>query len=198
MDHAEAEARLLDAAEGLFYERGIQAVGMDQVRTASGVSLKRLYQLFPAKSALVRACLDRRDRRWRTRLATAVEEHPEGTERLLAVYDWLYEWFTEPDFRGCAFINAYGELGAVDPAVAEAVRAHKRAFHDYVAALVASSGHPEPLVGPLVLLAEGAMTTAAISGSPDAAREARRGAARLLAASVVGERTRAEEGQPAE
>ncbi|UFQ19478.1 MULTISPECIES: TetR/AcrR family transcriptional regulator [Streptomyces] len=183
MDHAEAEARLLDAAEELFYARGVQAVGMDQVRAASGVSLKRLYQVFPSKSELVRACLDRRDRRWRARLAAHVEACPVGRERVLAVYDWLYEWFTEPDFRGCAFINAYGELGAVDPAVAAAVRAHKSAFHDYLAGLVAAAGGPERVVAPLVLLAEGAMTAAAISGSPEPARQARLGADQLLAAS---------------
>ncbi|MFK4070168.1 TetR/AcrR family transcriptional regulator [Streptomyces sp. NPDC029674] len=182
MDNAEAEARLLDVAQRLFYERGIQAVGMDEVRTASGVSLKRLYQVFPSKSELVRACLDRRDRSWRTRLAASVEDRPEGADRVLAVYDWLYEWFTEPDFRGCAFINAYGELGAVDPVVADTVRAHKEAFEDYVAGLVADAGVPESAVGPLVLLAEGAMTAAAISGSPEPARQARDGAARLLAA----------------
>ncbi|THC41546.1 TetR/AcrR family transcriptional regulator [Streptomyces sp. A1499] len=184
MDHAEAETRLLDAAEGLFYERGVQAVGMDQVRAASGLSLKRLYRLFPAKSELVKACLDRRDRRWRARLAAAVGERPEGDERVLAVYDWLHAWFTEPDFRGCAFVNAYGELGAVAPAVADAVRAHKRAFRAYMAELVTAAGHPEALTGPLVLLAEGAMTAAAISGSPEAAREARRGAERLLGAAA--------------
>ncbi|MEV5976438.1 TetR/AcrR family transcriptional regulator [Streptomyces sp. NPDC052114] len=183
MDHAEAEVRLLDAAEALFYERGIQAVGMDQVRTASGVSLKRLYQVFPAKSELVRACLERRDRRWRERLAAYVDGQEGGEERVLAVYDWLYEWFTEPDFRGCAFINSFGELGALDPAVADVVRAHKSAFGAYLASLVADAGAPEAAVGPLVLLAEGAMTSAAISGSPEPARQARDGAARLLAAS---------------
>ncbi|GGV29271.1 TetR family transcriptional regulator [Streptomyces longisporoflavus] len=181
MDRAEAEARLLDAAEALFYERGIQAVGMDQVRAASGVSLKRLYQLYPSKSELVLACLERRDRRWRARLAEYAQSRPDGVERVLAVYDWLYEWFSEPDFRGCAFINSFGELGAVDPAVADAVRAHKGAFHDYMAGLVAAAGHSGQTVGTLVLLAEGAMTTAAISGSPEAARQARLGAAQLLA-----------------
>ncbi|MGB8941440.1 MAG: TetR/AcrR family transcriptional regulator [Streptomyces sp.] len=182
MDRAEAEVRLLDAAEELFYERGIQAVGMDQVRAASGVSLKRLYQLYPSKSALVVACLERRDLRWRTRLAEHVEGEPGGPERVLAVYDWLYEWFSEPDFRGCAFINSYGELGAVEPAVADTVRAHKGAFHDYMAGLVAAAGESGQTVGPLVLLAEGAMTAAAISGSPEPARQARQGAAQLLAA----------------
>lgn len=182
MDRAEAEVRLLDAAEQLFYERGIQAVGMDQVRAASGVSLKRLYQLYPSKSELVIACLERRDLRWRTRLAAYVDSGQGGPERVLAVYDWLYEWFSEPDFRGCAFINSFGELGAVEPAVADTVRAHKGAFHAYMAGLVAAAGESGQTVGPLVLLAEGAMTAAAISGSPEPARQARQGAAQLLAA----------------
>ncbi|QEU90095.1 TetR/AcrR family transcriptional regulator [Streptomyces kanamyceticus] len=182
MQHAEAETRLLDAAERLFYERGIQAVGMDQVRTASGVSLKRLYQVFPSKSELVRACLERRDRRWREHLAAYVDGTEDAEGRVLAVYDWLYAWFAEPDFRGCAFINSFGELGAVDPAVADTVRAHKAAFREYLAALVAAAGGPARAVGPLVLLAEGAMTTAAITGSPEAARQARLGAVQLLSA----------------
>ncbi|MDI5907056.1 TetR family transcriptional regulator, partial [Streptomyces sp. 12257] len=46
MDSAVARERALDAAEELFYGRGIQSVGMDDIRGASGVSLKRLYQLF--------------------------------------------------------------------------------------------------------------------------------------------------------
>ena len=41
--------QVVEAADRLFYEHGIRAVGMAQIRDASGVSLKRLYQLFPAK-----------------------------------------------------------------------------------------------------------------------------------------------------
>ena len=50
MDPQTAKARVLDAAEELFYGRGVQDVGMDEIRSASGVSLKRLYRLFPAKT----------------------------------------------------------------------------------------------------------------------------------------------------
>ena len=64
MDSATAREQALDAAEKLFYGRGIQSVGMDDIRGASGVSLKRLYQLFPAKEQLVEAYLERRDVRW--------------------------------------------------------------------------------------------------------------------------------------
>ncbi|MER7792563.1 TetR/AcrR family transcriptional regulator [Streptomyces sp. NPDC097640] len=180
VDLEATKERVLDAAEELYYGRGVQAVGMDAVRTASGVSLKRLYQLYPSKSALVEAYLRRRDARLLDGLARYVEAVPGPPEkRLSAVFDWLYEWFGEPDYRGCAFINSYGELGATTPEVAAAARAHKEAFRQYVAGLVATAGLPAPLAAHLALLAEGAITTAAISGSPEPAREARE-AARVL------------------
>ncbi|MEU5313054.1 TetR/AcrR family transcriptional regulator [Streptomyces sp. NPDC021562] len=182
MDSAVAREQALDAAERLFYARGVQSVGMDDVRGASGVSLKRLYQLFPAKEELVVACLERRDVRWRQRLAAHVERQGDARERLLAVFDWLETWFGEADFRGCAWINAYGELGATSERVAARVRDHKQAFRDYLTGLVADAGLDAALTGPLFLLAEGAMVTAGITGSTAPAAEARAAAAELLRA----------------
>ncbi|MFF4285896.1 TetR/AcrR family transcriptional regulator [Streptomyces sp. NPDC001633] len=144
----EARARILDAAEELFYGRGVQAVGMDELRAAAGVSLKRLYQCFPAKQDLVEAYLRRRDARWRAALAEYVDAHGEGPEgRVLAVFDRLAEWFAEPDFRGCAFLNSFGELGATSEEVARAAREHKQALVSYLGGLVSdlSSDLPSDL-----------------------------------------------------
>ncbi|MFC8427837.1 TetR/AcrR family transcriptional regulator [Streptomyces sp. NPDC057253] len=179
MDSAVARERVLDAAEELFYGRGIQSVGMDDIRGTSGVSLKRLYQLFPAKEQLVEAYLERRDGRWRGRLAQFVERRADPDARILAVFEWLERWFGEEGFRGCAWINSYGELGATSDRVAHQVRAHKRAFGDYLDALVADAGRPAELAAPLFLLAEGAMVTAGITRSTQPAVQARE-AARLL------------------
>jgi AcrR family transcriptional regulator len=180
-----ARARLLDAAEALFYERGVQAVGIDDVRTAAGVSLKRLYQLFPSKDRLVVEFLERRDARWRGRLADSVAARARAgadpAERILAVFDWLGEWFAEPGFRGCAWINSYGELGGTSPDVARLAREHKSAFRLYLAALVADAALPPDLTDGLLLLAEGAMVTAGIFNTPDPARFARRAAEKLIA-----------------
>ncbi|MFI6018114.1 TetR/AcrR family transcriptional regulator [Streptomyces sp. NPDC051287] len=180
MDSAVAREQALDAAERLFYGRGVQSVGMDDIRGASGVSLKRLYQLFPAKEQLVVAYLERRDVRWRQRLAAHVERQPDPRQRLLAVFDWLAVWFGEADFRGCAWINAYGELGATSERVAAQVRGHKQAFRDGLARLVADAGLDPALTGPLFLLAEGAMVTAGITGSTEPATVAREAARTLL------------------
>lgn len=182
MDIEVARERALDAAETLFYGRGVQCVGMDDIRAASGLSLRRLYQLFPAKEQLVAAYLERRDVRWRGRLARYTGRYAEPRRRILAVFDWLERWFGEPDFRGCAWINAHGELGALSPLVAERVRAHKRAFGRFLDELVAGAGLPAPLGGQLFLLAEGAMVTAGITGSAEPAARAREAARALLAA----------------
>ncbi|WP_030377723.1 MULTISPECIES: TetR/AcrR family transcriptional regulator [unclassified Streptomyces] len=169
---------LLDAAEALFYERGIQAVGMDAVRAAAGIPLKRIYGLFATKEELVVAVLRRRDRRWRASLTEYVERHEDPRERLLSVFDWLERWFAEPGFRGCAWINAYGELGTASPAVLAEVRAHKRAFHEQITAWVDAAA--DVPAEPVCLMAEGAIVTAAITGDTKAARPAREAARTLL------------------
>ncbi|GAA2722956.1 TetR/AcrR family transcriptional regulator [Cellulomonas aerilata] len=176
--------RIVAAADALFYGRGIQAVGMDEVRAAAGVSLKRLYTQFPGKEQLVLAVLDARHRQWQDGLTAAAAGIAAPRDRLLAVYDFLERWFTDDTFRGCGFINAFGELGATSPGVAQAARAHKESFQVYVAALAEEAGGDADLAAQLVLLAEGAQTTAAISGRPDAARQARRAAQVLVEAAL--------------
>ena len=175
---------VIQAAARLFYTRGIQAVGMDEVRSTSGISLKKLYSLFPSKDALLIAVLHHRTAEWDAGIAEAAgrEHTPRG--KLLAIYDFLNQWFRQDDFRGCAFINSFGELGAVSPEVASVAREQKARFQRYVATLVSDAGGPASLAPQLAILAEGAQTTAAISGTPDAAAHARAAAAVLIDAAL--------------
>ena len=185
MNDDTARDDILDAADRLYYARGIQAVGMDELRTESGVSLKKLYALFPSKEAIVAQVLRRRNAAWTSGIVALADRHPDPRGKLLAIYDFLAEWFAEDDFRGCAFINSFGELGASAPSVAEAARAHKSSFQRYVAGLVRDAGAPPSLAPQLVLLAEGAQTTAAILQSPEAATDARAAAAVLIDAALA-------------
>jgi len=176
VEQDEARTRLLDAAEELFYARGVQAVGMDEVRSRSGVSLKRLYQCFPSKDALVEEYLRRRDRRWRAELADHVAHRAApGRESVLAVFDWLGRWFAEPAFRGCAFANSFGEFGDSAPAVAAVAREHLEALRRYLRTLADALPveSPSVLAEQLLVLVQGATTTAAITGRPDSAAHAR-------------------------
>lgn len=183
MDIEEATRRLLDAAEAEFYEHGVQAVGMDTIRARSAVSLKRLYQCFPSKEHLVEAYLLRRDERWRRSLADHVAASAATPAQApLAVFDWLYDWFAQPGFRGCAFGNAFGELGADSPRIAAAARRHKDAVRAYLRQLSERTGAADAdlLAEQLLTLVEGAIVVAAMSGDPSVARSSRSTAQALL------------------
>ena len=171
---------MLDAAGDLFYARGVHAVGMDDIRDASGVSLKRLYQLFPNKERLVTAYLQRRDIWWTNQLAEHVARVDTPRERPLAVFDWMDAWFHEPDYRGCAWINCFGELGATSGPVAEEARTHKEGFRQFLRGLAVDAGLSADVGDHLLLLAEGAIVTSALTGDLAAARKARAAAEKLV------------------
>ena len=185
MDDQAARELALGTADRLIYERGIRAVGMDDIRDASGLSLKRLYRLFPTKEQLAESALRQREATFAASLAAGVEAVTAPRERLLAVFDYLRAWFDEPDFRGCPFINAWGEAGAGGGCVAEAVADQKGALRAYFHRLVAAvDGLPPALADQLFILANGAIVAAATLDWPEAAAEARAAAATLLGAQL--------------
>ncbi|WP_460798268.1 TetR/AcrR family transcriptional regulator [Microbacterium sp. GXF0217] len=185
MDESEARERILAAAEERYYRKGYAAVGMDELRAAAGVSLRRLYALYPSKDQIVSAVLERKHAQWDAALAGAVATAgADPRDRLLAVYGYLEDWFCTDGFRGCAFINAFGELGGTHPEVARIVREHKASFQRSMAELVEDAGGTTALAAQLSILAEGAQSTAAISGDPQAAVQARDAAEVLISAAL--------------
>ncbi len=50
-------ARIVDAAAGLMFERGVAGTSTEEVRRAAGVSSSQLYHYFDGKQALVRAVI---------------------------------------------------------------------------------------------------------------------------------------------
>ncbi|GAA1978972.1 TetR/AcrR family transcriptional regulator [Isoptericola halotolerans] len=179
-DERTPRERVVEAADELFYARGVQAVGMDAVREAAGVPLKRIYAMFGSKEDLLVTVLQQRRETWDAGLAAAGDRATTPREQILAIFDFLDDWFHEPTFRGCAFINTFGEVGPASAPAADVVREQKQAFRDHVARLVAEAGAPARLAPQIAILAEGAQTTAAISGDTSTARHARAAAETLL------------------
>ncbi|MFC0459350.1 TetR/AcrR family transcriptional regulator [Arthrobacter liuii] len=184
-EDAVMRATIIETVSPLFYARGFTAVGMDELRAVTGVSLKRLYRLFPSKEDIVEEVLLSWRGTWEANLRAQVESTQVPRERLLAVFDFLAGWFTSEGFRGCAFINSFGELGGISGRIPAIVRAQKKEFQEYLARVATASGAPETLAPQLAILAEGAVTTAAIAGSAESARQARAAAEILVDAALA-------------
>lgn len=180
-----ARRRLLDAADDLFYANGINATGVDALIAAADVARMTFYRHFRGKDDLVAAYLRARDARWQATLddvIAAAGDDPRA--QLLAFFDALEIWHTDPRFRGCSFANAAAELADTDHPVRAVITAHKQAQRDRMRRISHTTSHPEPdrLVDELTLLLEGANATQAVGAVTDAARKARHTAHILLSA----------------
>ena len=181
--HTPAGERILESASALFYDRGIRAVGVDLIAEEAGTTKKTLYDRFGSKDELVAAYLSRRAARWVDFLTDHLERHApdDGQQRVLAVVDALEEWLSRQD-RGCAFVNAYAEIGGTDHPGNEVIREDKRFMRALFVRLVDEAGVPEPdlLGAQLHLLYEGAIVVRTAGGMDEAYDEARAAMTRLL------------------
>lgn len=116
---ASARERILGTAYDLFTQRGVRAVGTDEVVERAGVAKATLYRHFPSKNDLVLAVLERREQLWTLGLVETQSRLRGNTpeEQLLAIFDVFHDWFANRDgFEGCSFINVLLEMGADHPA----------------------------------------------------------------------------------
>src|ERR1700704_5816535 len=104
-----ARERLLAAANELFYAEGVQTVGIDRIIEHAGVAKASLYNSFRSKEDLVGAYLRLQHDDTTERLTQAIKQHHDPRERLLAVFASQAELVTEPNFNGCAIVNATTE-----------------------------------------------------------------------------------------
>jgi AcrR family transcriptional regulator len=169
-----ARERLLAAADKLFYEEGINTVGIDRVIEEADVAKATLYTCFGSKEALIVAYLQRRLERRQERTRDALAQIDEPRDRLVAVFDVLDGFIHEPGFNGCAFINATAEAQA-GSAIELAVRAARVWMLALLTDLARDAGaeQPEELARQLALLYDGAIVSAHMDADLDAARSAK-------------------------
>lgn len=160
----DVRARILDAAERLFYERGITATGVDALAEAANVSKRTLYNHFGSKEGVVTAYLQRREASWQRRVAAALEGAETPTERILAYVRSYSDYIGDNDFRGCAFINASAELSDESHPGVAVIRQSIDNIEHGVAEILANVGvdAPEELAEQILVVLEGAMSVAGI------------------------------------
>ena len=190
---ATARDRLLETASVLFYARGDRRDrGRYFGRGGGGVQADAV-RAFWVQEGLVATVLKRRH----TASVASLQEWVSSSaldvrERLLAVFDWLGEFYLTEGMRGCAFLNAAAERPDPHGPGRRAARRHKRWTRDYPADLARQIGLecPQRLGSQLLLLVDGASSRMVVDGDPRvagvAAAQACQVAALLIDSASVG------------
>jgi AcrR family transcriptional regulator len=173
-DRRPARERLLAAADELFYEEGVNLVGIDRVIERAGVAKASLYDCFGSKEELIRSYLQQRHEARLLRLRERLARCATPRERILAIFDSMAEVAAKADFRGCAFARASAEArpGSSVKTMCNESRAWNLAlFADL--AKEAGAADPDRVAQQLRLLYDGASVSAHVdtnSSAPAAAR----------------------------
>lgn len=167
LDPAATRARIQRTAEEAFYSRGVNAVGIADLAAAANASKLSIYRHFGSKTGLVRAIARDRSRRAIAWLRDGTAGYAPGLPRITAIFALLGEWFTDEGFAGCGVVNATMDTRAEPDGVRAVATQH---LDGYLGILRENLGHEVPaarvdaLARQILLLLEGAILTAALTG----------------------------------
>ena len=156
--------RLIDSALKLFLSQGINITGVMAIAAMAGVTKMTLYSHFPSKDALIVACLEERDRRWREEVERTLAGHPDPVSGMLAFFDLYQRFLLQDSERGCLFVNSAAEFPLFSHPVHLAVSRHKQGIRDNLTALAVSAGisDPDVVAEGLFILLEGSFVSGAL------------------------------------
>lgn len=178
-----ARERILLTAHDLFYRDGIRATGVDKVIAEAGVSKVTFYRHFPSKNDLIRAFLDYRHQRWISWFEDALQRHgAHKGEGLLPLVAAMEEWFNNPVYRGCAFINTTAELGDTLPDALSICRNHKQDMVKIIAELLPDCKSRMELANAAAVAIDGAIVRAQLECNQTDTRTALQSLAVILSA----------------
>lgn len=178
---------ITEAALGLFYRQGFHVSGVEQLSQVAGVTKKTLYRHFPSKEHLVEAALRLRDAEFMAKMQAAMEPAADA-QRPQAYIDFIAAWAHEPDFHGCAFINAAAEYAEAGEPPHVLARQHKEQVLAYLQEVCTRAGLRQPLAAArqLFLIGEGLIVACQVGGVEQEMIESARGMAGMLVAAEQG------------
>lgn len=163
---SEKRQQLIDIALQLFYERGINSVGINEILAVSGIAKKTLYNHFTSKEDLVLAALKQRNDNFITWLDMNLKEANTDKEVVNKLFNSLSTWFSNTavelgNFRGCFFINTSAEFSDPDSNISQFCREHKQQVKQLISQHLSTSN--TEILDTICVLKEGSITTAYVS-----------------------------------
>lgn len=165
---AATRARILEAANDLFYAHGIRATSADRIIEQVGITKVTFYRHFRTKSDLVVGYIQAQaaaESGWIESMR--VEGDPIGSLRAIAA--GIGTASCQPEFRGCAFINAAAEYSDPTDPVRVAIAAHRGWMLGFFAEIASESAVDDTATAAqqLMLLRDGAMVNGYLSDAAD-------------------------------
>nr|WP_199001260.1 TetR/AcrR family transcriptional regulator [Flavobacterium sp. ASV13] len=169
--------RIVETATRLFYTKGYNMTGINQIIDEASIAKASLYAHYRSKSELLTAYLDGQANYFFNEL----EKHLEGIkgtqQKLTGIFDFHVAMYEMTAFGGCPFLRIKAEVNCTEAEVWGRVEQNKNRLKEIFNSLVADIDNKtglsnDALADLLYYLLEGATVTATIKKNTDPIKSA--------------------------
>ena len=171
--------KILETAKELFYQKGYNLTGINEIIAKAGIAKASLYSNFSSKEAICIAYLQEMGRELTENMTTFLQAKPQGRERLLGIFDFLEQVAVNDSFNGCWCVNMLAEIPPDNKQIRAEVLRQKKATYYFFKGLVQENlavkekEEIKSVTRKIYLLYEGALTECGVQNSAWPVKEAK-------------------------
>ncbi len=142
MKHSEVKNHIVETASSLFYTNGYNLTGINQIISEAGIAKATLYNHFKSKEDICLSYLEFKNRTFLTDIKAYCKSKPNGKPQILALFDFLQQFFIDKDFNGCWCIKTVGEIPKENQKIRQEIQTQKKHFIQLISDLVETNIKP--------------------------------------------------------
>jgi AcrR family transcriptional regulator len=178
--------RIIETASVLFYSQGYNQTGINQIIEEAGVAKASMYHHFRSKEDIAVDYLIGRHTMWMNKLTQFVSVQNTAKGKIIGCFDYLSEWLTEVDFRGCGWQNIITDLPTDHDKIRSQAIYHKNQVREWIHTLLNEESQftkeeSEDLRDQVLVLLEGAIILSQIQKDSWPINSAKKACIKLLA-----------------
>ena len=155
--------KILETASDLFYSRGYNLVGINEIIEESDIAKATLYSHFKSKEDILMAYLDHKDKTLFASMKEHLVKKRKGDAKIIGIISFLENFSKSDNFNGCWCIRSIAEVPTDKKHIREKIKASKKSFLSYITEVISENkphlkkGQLQSLSNQVYLLYEGAV-----------------------------------------
>jgi len=161
MKHGIVKQHIIETASHLFYSDGYNLTGVNAIIKKAGIAKATLYNHFKSKEDICIAYLKYKNSYFITDITNFIASKKEGKMRVLAIFDFLKQFFNDKGFNGCWCIKTIAELPKDNESIKAEIQQQKIDFLNLIEEIIKENiktNNSKTLAQQIYLLYEGAVS----------------------------------------
>jgi AcrR family transcriptional regulator len=110
MKHSEIKNHIVKTASDLFYNKGYNLTGINEIISEAGIAKATLYNHFKSKEDICVSYLNYKNDTFLIMIKEFISSKEKGKPRVIAILEFLQLFYNDSNFNGCWCINTISEL----------------------------------------------------------------------------------------